>query len=71
MSDHPLEATEIVNRSHEEARIIALAPELVSMLERMVYAAETKDAPKYSDGELYREAVKDAYNLIDRVKGLK
>ncbi len=52
-----------------EARLLALAPELAFMLERFVYASESK--PKYGDGKLYRWAKKAAYNLIDRVKGLK
>ena len=55
----------------EEARILTLSPELAFMLERFVYAFETKNEPKYSDGKLYREAKKAAYNLIDRIKGLK
>ncbi len=41
------------------------------MLERYVYAFEAKDEPKYNDGKLYRWAKKAAYDLIDRVKGLK
>ncbi len=55
----------------EEARLLALAPELAFMLERFVYAFESKDEYKYGDGKLYRWAKKTAYNLIDRVKGLK
>ena len=55
----------------EEARLLALAPELAFMLERFVYAFESKNEPKYSDGKLYRWAKQAAYNLIDRVKGLK
>ncbi len=54
-----------------EARLLALAPELAFMLERFVYASESKNEPKYGDGKLYRWAKKAAYNLIDRVKGLK
>ena len=55
----------------KEARLLALAPELAFMLERFVYASESKNEPKYGDGKLYRWAKKAAYNLIDRTKGLK
>jgi hypothetical protein len=41
------------------------------MLERMVYAAETRDELKYADGTLYRETRDESYDLLDRVKGLK
>ncbi len=55
----------------DEARLLALTPELAFMLERFVYASEAKSEPKYADGSLYRTTKKAAYNLIDRVKGLK
>jgi len=71
LADHPLDATEIVKRSRDEARVIALVPQLVGMLERLLYAAETRKEWKYRDGNLYRETREEAYNLLDRVKGLK
>ncbi len=67
----PLGDEEKITALREEARLLALAPELAFMLERFVYAFETKNDPKYSDGKLYRWAKKAAYNLIDRTKGLK
>ncbi len=57
--------------AREDARILSLAPELAFMLERFVYASEAKSEPKYADGSLYRTTKKAAYDLIDRVKGLK
>ena len=55
----------------EEARRLALVPELTFMLEWFVYAAETRGESKYADGKLYRKAKKNAYDLLGRVKGLK
>ena len=60
-----------VERAWEEGRKIAFAPQLLEMLEHLLYAAETRGLPKYADGELYRGAIKDAYDLIDQVKGRK
>ena len=71
LPDAGLDETAKIAVLREEARRLALAPEMASMLERFVYAAETRDEPKYSDGQLYREAKKDAYHLIDRINGLK
>ena len=55
----------------DKARLLALAPELAFVLERLLYAAETRKEWKYRDGNLYRETREEAYNLLDRVKGLK
>lgn len=70
-ADVPDDVTDFVDRAWEEARKIAFAPQLLEMLEHLLYAAETRNERKYADGELYRSAVKDAYDLIDQVKGRK
>ena len=70
-SDVPDDVPCFVDRAWEEARKIAFAPQLFEMLEHLLYAAETRGERKYCDGELYREAVRDAYDLIAQVKGTK
>ena len=64
-------AEEIVPTLRGDARLLTLAPELAFMLERLLYAAETRKEWKYRDGNLYRETREGAYNLLDRIKGLK
>ena len=71
IADVPDDVPGFVERAWEEARKIAFAPQLLEILEHLLYAAETRGLPKYADGELYRGAVKDAYDLIDQVKGRK
>jgi len=71
LPDARLDETSKIAVLRDEARRLALAPELAFMLERFVYAAETRDEPKYADGQLYRTTKKDAYHLMDRVNGLK
>ena len=66
-----LDAEGTIPTLHDDARLLALAPELAFMLERMIYAAETRDLPKYADGKLYRGTKKATYDLLDRIKGLK
>ena len=70
LPDTSLDDEEKIAVLHEEARLLALAPELALLLERMVYAAEAKEEPKYSDGTMYRETRKATYNMIDHLKGV-
>ena len=70
MADHPEDVPDFVRRSWDEARKIAFAPQLFEMLEHLLYAAETRGKSDVDD-ERYREALKDAYDLIDQVKGRK
>ena len=71
VADVPDEVPGFVDRAWEEARKIAFAPQLAEMLEHLLYAAETRGERKYADGSLYRDAVRDAYDLIAQVKGRK
>lgn len=68
MSDYPNDVPGFVDRVKEEARLIAHAKELRQTLERMVYAAESKEESKYEDGALYRETLKESYALLDKLK---
>ena len=70
MSDYPDDEPGFVERVKEEANLIAHAKELRDMLERTIYAYETKNEPKYADGKLFRETRKAAYALLDKLKGV-
>jgi len=60
MSDHPLEATEIVNRSREEARIIAAAPTLLVACKAVVDYHEKQNALSADLATLVYDAVAQA-----------
>lgn len=70
MADYPNDEPGFVERVREEANIIAHARELLDMLGRVVYAAETKNEPKYRDDGIYRPTIREAYALMDKIKGV-
>ncbi len=57
-------------RSGSQPNVTAHAQKLYEMLERVVYAAETRDEPKFEEEPIYRQTLKEAYALIDKIKGI-
>ena len=55
-------------RSKKKTKAETYAEELFDMLDRVVYAAETRDEKKYEEEPIYRPTINEAYALIDKIR---